>query len=368
MIKRKLTLIVWLFLAAVVFIGIEAFLYSAYNRNPIEINNKKFFTDKFTVAQALNEFGYQPRNGNLLSLDGRIIIEGKGKSPQIFVNGSRARESSLISRGARITMIPGGNLKQSIIERKAAIPHRTIIIGTGSFLSIAKQGEDGIRLEYYAEGEDKVIKSKIIKQPRPTILKRAGVNTEKMVALTFDDGPNPPFTSQIADILEKHNAPATFFVVGLQVQKFPQTVNDLKSRGFAVENHSFSHRRLDRKDQATIDFELDHTHNLIRDSVGTPPSWFRPPFGTLDSALGESITRRGYRVALWSVDPNDWQAPNPETILQTIAAQVGPGGVILLHDGGGDRNVTISALPRIIEYLRNNGYSIVTLDQLYGSK
>ncbi len=363
-ISRK-KLIAQLIAAAIVLIGIEVFFYSAYAKIPIKINNEKFLIKEKTVGDVLKTAGIKPKTGKLLSFDGEIVLDDLGEEPRIYLDGYRAKESTLVSRGARIDTVRGRNLREAIKERIQEIRPRTIIKGSGQFIVTESPGLSGERREYYLERSGLIVKSEIIKRAKPKILKRSDEDPKMMVALTFDDGPTPPFTRQVADILKRYEVPATFFVVGTQVLKYPDTVKYLKDQGFNVENHSLTHSRLDDKEQAVLDNEIQQSHDLITLNTGESPRWFRPPYGRLNGMLGETVTRKGYSIALWSVDPMDWRAESPEAIIQMMMSQVKPGAIVLLHDGGGDRQMTVAALPGIIERLKSAGYFFVTLDQLY---
>jgi len=365
MIISKKKMIIRLLVAVITLIGIEVFFYSAHAKIPIKINNENYITKEKTVGDALRKVGFKPETGNLLSHDGEIVLNGLGEEPTIYLDGSRVKESSLISRGSRIEMVQGRNLREVIKERTLEITPRTIIEGSGPFVVVKRPGSPGEIREYYLEDSGLIVKKEIVSKPKPTILKRGKINPKRMAALTFDDGPLLPYTKQIVDILKSYDVPATFFVVGTQVQKYPATIKYMKDQGFDIENHSLTHSRLDDKDQAVVENEIQVSHDLILAKTGESPRWFRPPFGRLNGLLGEAVTRRGYSIALWSVDPMDWQAESVDSIIQTMMLQVRPGAIVLLHDGGGNRQVTVAALPKIIEHLRSAGYSIVTLDQLY---
>ena len=186
------------------------------------------------------------------------------------------------------------------------------------------------------------------------------------MALTFDDGPEPPYTEQIINILKERRAPATFFVLGRQVRKYPEILAATAADGFVIGSHTVDHARLDLMDTHSIDLELDISRQLITQNTKIVPTWFRPPYGELNDLVATEAAKYNYKIALWNVDSLDWKAPDPEFIWQQLVPEIKPGAIILMHDGGGDRHNTVAILPRLISYLRENGYEIVSLDELYG--
>jgi peptidoglycan-N-acetylglucosamine deacetylase len=186
---------------------------------------------------------------------------------------------------------------------------------------------------------------------------------DRVVALTFDDGPQMPYTLQILDVLEAYSVPATFFVVGAQVVEHPDLVAAAHARRHTVANHSWDHARLTELDDAAVREQITETRGIIADHTGQgpddAPSCLRPPFGDYDERIVAIAADEGYRTALWTVDPRDWERPGTDAIVDRVLADVEPGAVILLHDGFEDREQTVAALPRIIEGIHAQGYEIV---------
>jgi peptidoglycan/xylan/chitin deacetylase (PgdA/CDA1 family) len=176
------------------------------------------------------------------------------------------------------------------------------------------------------------------------------------VALTFDDGPWPHTTAQILTILGQRQAPATFFVVGRQVQRYPELVRWELAAGMAVGSHSWSHPQpFDRLSVARIRDEITHGRRTL-EPLGVRPVGFRPPGGAASPTVLAAAQGLGERTVLWSVDPADWHpGVTADQLVQRILAAVRPGAIVLLHDGGGDRSATVAALPAIIDGLRRLG-------------
>lgn len=184
------------------------------------------------------------------------------------------------------------------------------------------------------------------------------------IALTFDDGPNPPYTSQVLSILQRYGIKATFFCMGKHVQQYPDLVKQEYLRGNLVENHTWSHPYMPDLSEASLTWQLSTTSNIIEHVTGERPTLFRPPYGAFNASVLKVANTFGLSTFIWNVDPEDWSMPGTDTIISRVLNRIGNGSIVLMHDGGGDRSQTIAALPTIIEWLQQHGYSFVTLKQL----
>ncbi|GAB6154402.1 polysaccharide deacetylase family protein [Desulfosporosinus burensis] len=183
---------------------------------------------------------------------------------------------------------------------------------------------------------------------------------EKVVALTFDDGPDPIDTPAVLDILKAKNARATFFVLGKAAQANPFLLKRLINEGHEIGNHSFNHDYQQRKLVA----ELSQTDKIIFEATGTHTYFYRPPGGFVSKTQLETVKKNGHIVVLWSVDSKDWRNPGVKPIVDNVMRDVFPGAIILMHDGGYQRSQTVKALGSIIDNLRAQGYRLATLSEL----
>jgi len=183
---------------------------------------------------------------------------------------------------------------------------------------------------------------------------------EKIIALTFDDGPDPIDTPAVLDILKEKNVRATFFILGQAAQANPYMLKRLVSEGHEIGNHSFNHDYQQRR----LVEEIRQTDQLVFESTGIHTYFYRPPGGFLSNSQLEAVKKNGHIVALWSVDSKDWRNPGVKQIVDNVMKNVFPGAIILLHDGGYQRSQTVKALGPIIDALRDRGYRIVTLSAL----
>ncbi len=204
------------------------------------------------------------------------------------------------------------------------------------------------------------------------------------VALSFDDGPDATWTPQILDILKKKKVSGTFFMIGAAAQNNAGLVRRVYREGHEIGNHTWFHPDISEISNANVDFELNITERLFASILGVQPLYFRPPYSidqepdTNDQAAPASrIQDLGYVIVGDKIDTNDWDEHPRKTsqeITESVFQQIESmktrpwvrGSIILLHDGGGDRSVTVKALPVLIDALRAHGYKIVPVSELMG--
>jgi cellulose synthase/poly-beta-1,6-N-acetylglucosamine synthase-like glycosyltransferase/peptidoglycan/xylan/chitin deacetylase (PgdA/CDA1 family) len=195
----------------------------------------------------------------------------------------------------------------------------------------------------------------------------------RRIALSFDDGPDPRWTPRIAATLRRLGVPATFFVVGSQVARHPAVLRDLEAQGLELGNHTFSHSDLAALSHWERTFQVGLTENAIAGAVGLRPRLVRPPYSSIPAAVTkrqlrafDQLTREGYVIALSDLDGEDWRRPGVDVIVRAITPRGDSGGIVLLHDGGGDRSETIAALEQAVPRLRARGFRFVRVSDLAG--
>ena len=205
-----------------------------------------------------------------------------------------------------------------------------------------------------------------------------GPSDAREIALTFDDGPNPPYTDRILDVLHQEHVQATFFVVGRAAVAYPKTLRRIASEGHSIGNHTWDHSHLLVQTPETVSEELKRTDDAIFRITGVRTWLMRPPFGARDFAVLDEAKTLGYTVVMWSVPlPNDWDQPGDATIARRVLDNVHDGAIIVLHDGNRgivcdrrtaphvcDRGQDVAATREIIERLKAEGYRFVTVPQL----
>lgn len=249
--------------------------------------------------------------------------------------------------------------------------------GTGEVLQVTAKPTGGAR-KIDVDPESGLITGEAYTTlPTSYVIKRYGAHPG-WVALTFDDGPDPRWTPQILDILKAKGAKATFFVIGQNMQAHPELVAREVREGHMVGSHTWTHPNIAEIPIAETDLELNSTQRLFEVITGHSLRLFRPPyFGDAEPSTPAEVEPLlvaqglGYLTVGLRIDPDDWQKPDAELIVQRTLerlADTGPraGQVVLLHDSGGDRSRTVAALPVLIDALRAKGYQLVTVDQLAG--
>lgn len=189
--------------------------------------------------------------------------------------------------------------------------------------------------------------------------------TEKVIALTFDDGPHPTYTPQILNVLAKYDAKATFFVIGEHAKKFPAIILREEDEGHEIANHTYTHPYS--KTAEVLENELIKTNEVIYDITGTYPTLYRPVGGSYNDRIINIAVENGFKVVMWSwhQDTKDWQRPGVNKIVTTVLSGAKPGDVVLFHDAGGDRSQTVQALEEILPALKKQGYEFVTISELW---
>jgi peptidoglycan/xylan/chitin deacetylase (PgdA/CDA1 family) len=195
---------------------------------------------------------------------------------------------------------------------------------------------------------------------------------ERQIALTFDDGPTTPYTEQVLEILKSRKVPATFFVCGTNVERFPQIIQRIHSEGHAIGNHTFSHPFPYFRGRKFFAAEIDRTQQAIEKVTGQRPVIFRPPYGARWIGLYPVLRERGLRLVNWSDTGYDWLSKSD--IVRETLKKLGPGSIILLHDSRNidppeqvDRSRTVAALPAIIDAAREAGFTFVPLAHFISS-
>lgn len=190
----------------------------------------------------------------------------------------------------------------------------------------------------------------------------------RLVALTFDDGPDGVFTPQVLDVLKRHGVRATFFLVGKRAAARPDLVRRMVAEGHEIGNHSWDHAELTRMDSRRVHAELAETHQLLRRLSGRPVRLLRPPYGAVNATVLKEAGALGYRTVLWNVDSLDWRPDvDRDGVLHNVLPNVRNGSIVLQHAAGGkgeDLSNTVAALPLLIRTLRGQGYRLVTLSEL----
>ncbi|MDP4173754.1 MAG: glycosyltransferase [Bacteroidota bacterium] len=329
--------------------------YSYYDDN--DHSHQVWFTDAatcFNLIRTANDFGCA----------GVALWRLGGEDPRLW----RFYNKDLSAEGLNRTPFQMSDLK--------TIDHSTSLDfeGEGEILDIVSTPQTGkIDLEY--DNKEKIItEENYLQLPSSYLIRKFGNANKKVIVFTFDDGPDYRYTPQILDILKKEHVPATFFVLGINAENNLTLLKRIYNEGHEIGNHSFLHPNLAITGNERTKIELNSTRRLIESITGHSTVLFRPPYDadTEPEHIQEILPiiearNENYYTIGASIDPLDWQeGVSADTIIRRIKREENLGSILLLHDAGGDRSQTVKALPEIIKYFKDKGYTFGTVSGLLG--
>jgi len=263
---------------------------------------------------------------------------------------------------------------QALLQKVPTAQH-VRFAGQGALLSIRIGGHDGLRgLEFDPETR-KITAARYSRLPTIFTITRWGHRQGNALYLTFDDGPDPVYTPQILDILAEYDVPAVFFMIGSQVLEYPDIVRRIVEEGHEIGVHTYTHPQFTDISALRLRLEMHATQILLADITGQNTLLFRAPYGLDENPRTNAQARalrvlleEGYLVVGTQIDSKDWARQGPDAIAQNLQiALSGEGGVVLLHDGGGDRSETIEALGNFLPAAAKAGIPIVPIASVFGT-
>ncbi|MEK0179499.1 MAG: polysaccharide deacetylase family protein [Oscillatoriales cyanobacterium] len=268
--------------------------------------------------------------------------------------------------GVTLPMNSRGNQPASLSQAQLVTASQSQVQQSKSIVNNLKQSI-AERVEFSENTLDRLEKvrfnSSLPSKFKGTTLRQAKLDSrQKAIALTFDDGPWPTTTVQILDILKQNNIKGTFFWVGRYLQVYPELGKKVAQAGHAIGNHTWNHQYIKYNEEGAAS-EIDRTTSLIEELTGIRTYMFRPPGGILNNGLAAYAQKKNYTVVMWSADSLDWRTAE-QSLMENVMRQANSGGIVLMHDGGGNRSRTVEALPNIIAKLKKEGYTFVTVPEL----
>lgn len=333
-----------------------------------------------TLADIVKEGYASPKAGNLMAVDGSVAKEGGGDQLEAQVNGQTTNDASfVVPRGANVTISDGQDTTEDYDEQTETVPHGESGSDMNSFnnywagsIHIYSDGEDGEQVTKTGKVSGKTV-TEVTKQPVDAgyHVYTADTGDDKVIALTFDDGPWPTTTSEILDILKANDAHATFFEIGNQIAENADVVKRIHEEGHQIGTHTWDHAagsgrgvdltRMTADEQAS---EVEKGFDAIDQAIGTKTSRIlRAPGGNYHGQIITTLKDKVTAEVGWNIDTEDWRKPGADKIEQAILSAKS-GDVILMHDGGGDRSETVAALKDALPKLKAEGFKFITVDEL----
>ena len=300
--------------------------------------------------------------GNLLGVRGGVVRHGAGDPVTFTRNAAPVSALQRIYDGDVIVSTSGASRREPVVKVKVSVAPTTTVQGAGPILKLVSAGKNGVDEVTRGQVSGSVISSRTITPPVNMVISASmPSSTDKLVALTFDDGPAAGQTDKVLEILKRENVPGTFFMLGKEARRYPALAAQVGAQGELIGNHTYSHAELTRLKFSDIRREIARGADAIRSTSGTSPVWLRPPYGAVNQNVWAAARRAKEGLVLWDVDSFDGTRPGVAKIVSNVTSHMGRASIVLMHDGGGDRSQTVAALPVIIGWLKANGYSFVTV-------
>lgn len=366
-------------LVAVVAVVVLSFgIYSYIQNAPIEVTingeQKTIQGPERSLNGLLENEVVVVAPGNYLAVDGSVIRHGNGTRCTATLNGEATDDLSVrLKEGDVITLENGEDITEPYTDSDPIIIQPDVdITGVGAVHIFTDKGAPGEKIE--RTGNESNITIEIVtKEPTDKQLIRYNVDTkgEKVIALTFDDGPWEKWTKEVLDVLEDNGALATFFTVGNRIPNDTESIQRMAKIGHEISTHTYDHAagsgRSVSLDLMSTEERRDEVINglqAITDITGKPASTiFRAPGGNFSKETAADLSDLVTAEIGWNIDTTDWKRPDANTIANRIKSAE-PGDIILMHDGGGDRANTVEALKIALPYLKEQGYEFTTVDDL----
>ena len=312
-------------------------------------------------------FGVRP--GRLLSVAGNVLDERGGTDCTVTYNGAPLAESSfagtLVAEGDELTVADGVDVEEPSHEEEATLLPGIQKEEGGAIQFVTQWGRAGKKTVRLGERSGETVDVAVIESATDMVV--SSINPApaggSYIALTFDDGPSI-YTPDILAILKEKKAPATFFNLGTSVAKDPAGAQAIVDAGCELASHTNAHQNLPTLDRDSLRAEITSAADTLEQATGVRPAFIRAPYGAFTEV---EWARAGDVVAanvLWNIDTRDWERPGPEAITRAVLDNAYNGAIVLMHDGGGNREQDIEALPGIIDGLRERGYTLVTVGEL----
>ena len=365
--------------AVVVLIVVGIFAFNSWmGSKPVEVTLNG---DQVTISGAERSVGGLLDNnvvsvtpGNYVAVDGTTIRQGEGTRCTAKVNGNDTDDMGMhLNGGDKIEISNGTDITEPYTDSEPqTLPHKTELKGVGAVHLYSNNAQDGEQVTRTGK-ESGITATVTTKEPIDNIVQYYNVNSngDKVIALTFDDGPWDQQTDEILDILEQNDAKATFFTVGQCISGHEKELKRAADMGCEIGTHTWDHAEGSGEGVSLIKMSTDERKQevqkgleAIKNATGQEASTiFRCPGGNFDTSVATDLEGIVTAEIGWNVDTTDWKKPGADVIAQRIQS-AGPGNIILMHDGGGDRSQTVEGLRQALPKMKEQGYSFITVQEL----
>ena len=326
-----------------------------------------------TVEAAFEASGVSVSPGDLVAVDGSVLESGKGYLFSASVNGQAVQDhATVLSNNDVVEFTDGGDIEEEYDGVDSPIAFTVSSEGSGALHVYEGDGTDGVETTKTGKISGKTA-TVTTTEPSNVVCRyyNVDVGDDKVIALTFDDGPTSQYTQGVLDVLAENNAKATFFTLGEQVESMPDIVKRAAEAGHQICTHTYDHAEGSGQG---VNLGLMSAEEQIQEvqkgqaandaAVGSETSRaFRSPGGNFNEQTMKTLRPYITSEIGWNVDTEDWKRPGADVIASRMLS-VKPGQVILCHDGGGNRSQTVEALRQALPQLREQGYSFITIDEL----
>lgn len=361
-------------IAAVVMIALVVLIVNLVPINVTVNGTEVQLSGSKNVGAAIEKAGLSPTPGNFVAVDGSVIKEGAGEPFSATIGDTQTSDpKATLANGESIEIANGGDITEDYTVTIEAAPFTAEVDGKGSVHSLSGEGKDGEQ-ETRTGAVSGLQAVTITTDPTNVVCTyhNVDVDGQKVIALTFDDGPNAQYTPEILDVLEENDASATFFTLGYRITGVcVDVVKRAHDAGHQISTHSWDH--ADGSGQGvnlsymSKDEQIDEIlkgYEAIEAVTGEEASHIiRTPGGNFPPDVVANLSPYITSEIGWNIDTQDWQRPGVAAIKNALLSAK-PGDIILMHDGGGDRSQTVQALSEALPTLRSRGYSFVTINQL----
>lgn len=364
-------------IACVAICAIVGILLWSNRKVDIKLNGEDFSVRvNSTCEQVISAAELSPKAGNLVSVSGKNLEDGAGYAFTAALGGNELSpedaEAYRVTGGDELEITDGADRTEDYDVQVMQESPKLEMGGDawGNITYISQWPKPGSYEMRTGKRSGETARGDTLEETQNAIITVHQISPDdgrKLVALTFDDGPAEKYTEAYLDILDRYNIHATFYNLGQNIEAYPDIAKKVIDQGSEIQSHTYQHAQLTKLDASALQSEFSSAFQDIKDNAGTDTTAFRPPYGDFNENAWLNSGGLASVSVLWNQDSLDWKRPGADAIVQNSLKGITSGSIILMHDGGGNRDQDVEALPTIIETLQGEGYEFVTVTELMKS-